>query len=160
MSASGPFLGASVLDERTPEERRSDNHAAAAARLWATPGFREKMAAIRKAAWDAGKYGAQRGHRKRGKLSRHIEVFRRLFAEGVPRSVIAERFECSYAAVWMWTRVERPRPYPRHDVSVIKVHQLRNKGLSFARIALLLECSERTVRDRFKGKAPRQRLAV
>lgn len=115
------------------------------------------MATIRKAAWESGKYEAQRGHRKRGKLSRHIDAFRRLFAEGVPRSVIAERFQCSYAAVWMWTRLKRPRPYPRHDVSVIKVHQLRKKGLSFARIALLLECSERTARDRFKGRAPKLR---
>src|SRR4051812_32186374 len=98
--------------ELTAAERRSDNHSAAARRQWAKPEFRARQAAIRKAAWAAGKYDGQRGHRKPSRLSGHITQIRELYGAGVPRSVIAARLGCTYGAVWSWTRTCRTRPYP------------------------------------------------
>jgi len=139
----------------TPSERRSDNHARAALRMWSDPAFRAKNSARRRAAWLAGKYDAQRGHRKSSRFSRAVSRMRELRAEGLCYRSISERLGCCLETVRKYARGGRMHP-PRYDVSVIAVQRLRAEGLSWYAIARRFGCSERTIRNRFRGLQPQR----
>jgi len=72
---------------------------------------------------------------------------RNLRAMGMSNAEIAQRCNVTYGCVWLRIGGRRRKPH-RSPVTVQDVASLRAKGLSYARCALLLGCSERTARKR------------
>jgi hypothetical protein len=72
-----------------------------------------------------------------------------LRAMGMTNAEIAERCRVTYGCVWLRIGGQRKKPH-RSAVTAAEVAALRTKGLSFARCAQVLGCSERTARERLK----------
>lgn len=128
------------------EDERSDHHRAAAARLWADPSFRAKASRARAKAWSDGKYSHLTGKQRSPELTATMLQMR---ATGMTNSEIAGRLRLTAGAVWFRIGGQRKKPH-RSAVTAADVAALRAKGLSFARCAVALGCSERTARDRLR----------
>lgn len=70
-----------------------------------------------------------------------------LRAAGASNAAIAERLKMTAGAVWLRIGGQRKKPH-RSSVTAQDVAALRAKGLSFARCAFILGCSEKTARNR------------
>lgn len=70
-------------------------------------------------------------------------------ASGMSNHEIASRCQVTYGCVWLRIGGQRKKPH-RSKVSAQQVVALRAKGLSYARCAVVLGCSERTVRERLR----------
>lgn len=66
---------------------------------------------------------------------------------GASNAAIAERLNMTAGAVWLRIGGQRKNPH-RSGVTAQDVAALRAKGLTFARCAHILGCSERTARNR------------
>lgn len=72
-----------------------------------------------------------------------------LRAMGMTNAEIAERCRVTYGCVWQRIGGQRKKPH-RSPVTAADVSALRAKGLTYARCAQVLGCSERTVRERLR----------
>lgn len=132
-----------MLKERR-EERRSENHSLAARKQWESDRRRKAASETRAAAWRDGKYDSQRGAVRCPKMT---ELMLSMRADGMNNREIAKSVGLSYGAVWLRIGGQRSKPN-RVEFDTKTVASMRRKGLSWARIARVLGCSERTVRDR------------
>ena len=71
---------------------------------------------------------------------------------GMSNHEIAARCAVTYGCVWLRIGGQRRKPH-RTAVTADDVAALRAKGLSYARCAVILGCSERTVRERLKANS-------
>lgn len=133
-----------VMLREAREERRSGNHSRASRRVWADPNHRSAAAEKRAAAWQEGKYDAQRGAQRNPELTEKMLSLR---ADGLSNQDIADALGVTYGCVWLRIGGQRKKPH-RLTVTRDEIVALRAKGLPWARIAVILGCSERAVRDR------------
>lgn len=137
-----------VMLREAREERRSGNHSRAARRQWAEPERRRSASETRAAAWQAGKYYAQRGVARKPERTEQMLALR---ADGLTNQEIADALGITYGAVWLRIGGQRKKPH-RLTVTRDEIVALRAKGLSWERVALMLGCSPRAARERVLGK--------